>query len=1157
MKVVKYLLIFLLILVLVVGICGMVFFMNLPWWYAVAGVGFVLGLWFGIVFLKRYFARRRERKFVKRVIEEDSQRIQEAPEYKRADLIEIQEKWKEAIRLLSSSKLAKKGNPLYTLPWFLFLGEAGEGKTTALRNSRLASPLTDIPRVSGVAGTRNFDWWFFEKAIILDTAGRYAVPIDEVVDKEEWEKFLTLLAKYRKREPLNGVVVTVSSETLLKKDNTELSDTAQYIRRRIDQVMRVTGYKIPVYVMITKLDLVNGMTAFVEAVPENYFSQCLGYANEDLERDWKKFVEEGFSYISERLKKLRFLLSQHSKEADPALILFPQELENLFPGLKAFCEGLFSPNPYQEPPLFRGLYLTSAKQEGRVISDFLETFKLDKFARIKSSLREKGIFLRDFFNFILPQDRFLFSPLKEFQKWRRTTFVLALIAWLFLNVGLAAIIVSNYQHNAAIIKEGKKLSCSLSEKDVPTNLLLLTKYGNGVINIQKEVDSYWLPRLGYDYDIRYLSRLRADFKKDFQEYILTHLDAYINTTVHDLASRSDENSREILIKEIDFMVTRINILRSLKGEKDVSEDIWNNLAYEVPFVYPKVSQEIVPYFIRCYKYYLEMCSPQEVKDQLSLVLSQLKNVIQLEGTDLHWVVNHPALKRFRISLSSVWGLSNISEEEDTYLPGAYTSQGKKKIDEFLGFLKDALAGQKIITDDTLAAFYKWYKISYYDQWEKFLLSFPKGKDLVTSWSVEHDIANTMCGPENPALRIIKIFVKETKNIFSKSKPPQWAYPIFVLNEAIEEAHLESQKKSQPGGFKEGLKKFLLRKFSKLKAVSASFSNMKQAKEYQDVLKISAKWKDYEKNMNQISAVTTDMNNAYIMTSQFFPYGRNPEESKSPFFLAKTDLYAVKVYLKKYGNVEVVSGIASCPLKFVTNYAVMETACWLQNKWEEMVLSKIEGLNFEDKIRLLFEGQQALVNNFLNGPAKPFVGENKFGYYPRKAMGVSLPFEKGFFEFINRGKKLFFTNKKEFEVMIKTLPLSVNKGAKLSPYGCKLVLQCAPDKYSLENFNFPVEKIFKWSSSSCGDTTLSIYFPGLKLVKTYRGILGFARFLKDFRDGSHIFTPKDFPENRDFLKSNNIAKIKISYDIEGATPIVNFLQELPKEIPDIILYCWHQ
>ena len=47
------------------------------------------------------------------------------------------------------------------------------------KNSNLSLPMTEISKSAGISGTRDFDWWFFNEAVVLDTAGRYSIPIDE------------------------------------------------------------------------------------------------------------------------------------------------------------------------------------------------------------------------------------------------------------------------------------------------------------------------------------------------------------------------------------------------------------------------------------------------------------------------------------------------------------------------------------------------------------------------------------------------------------------------------------------------------------------------------------------------------------------------------------------------------------------------------------------------------------------------------------------------------------------------------------------------------------------------------------------------------------------------------------------------------------------
>jgi type VI secretion system protein ImpL len=194
---------------------GLVLWMDWPWWVGLALLLILAALGVGLLFLRRILARRREQRFVQQVIEQDEARIKTFAGKERDEMRALQDRWKEAIEALRRSHLRKQGNPLYALPWYMVIGESGSGKTTAISSAKLSSPFAEVRRASGISGTKNCDWWFFEQAIIIDTAGRYAIPVDEGRDKEEWQKFLNLLIKYRKKEPLHGLIVSVAADKLL------------------------------------------------------------------------------------------------------------------------------------------------------------------------------------------------------------------------------------------------------------------------------------------------------------------------------------------------------------------------------------------------------------------------------------------------------------------------------------------------------------------------------------------------------------------------------------------------------------------------------------------------------------------------------------------------------------------------------------------------------------------------------------------------------------------------------------------------------------------------------------------------------------------------------------------------------------------------------
>jgi len=292
---------------------------------------------------------------VNQVVEQDEARLRGLSDKERERSKELQDRWKEAIETLRHSHLKKRGNPLYVLPWYLVMGESGSGKTTAIKEARLSSPFAEATQASGISGTKNCDWWFFERAVIIDTAGRYAIPVDEGQDKEEWHRFLNLLRRYRKREPLNGLIVTVPADKLLEGGPDSLKQDGLSIRRRIDELMLALGAKFPVYLMVTKCDLIQGMTQFCDRVPEGGLSQAMGFINRHFTRDALAFEGHALEALGERLRDIRLFLVEDSggEILDPGLLLFPEEFEKLKAGLDAFVAGAFQENPYQETPILR------------------------------------------------------------------------------------------------------------------------------------------------------------------------------------------------------------------------------------------------------------------------------------------------------------------------------------------------------------------------------------------------------------------------------------------------------------------------------------------------------------------------------------------------------------------------------------------------------------------------------------------------------------------------------------------------------------------------------------------------------------------------------------------------------------------------------------
>ena len=220
-----------------------------------------------IVVLVKWWLERRAAKGLAGAMQDQGKEHQESVRPDRQEDIRIlNDGFNAAISALKKSRLGGgKGTALYAMPWYMIIGPPAAGKSTALLRSGLQFPFTPGERksVRGVGGTRNCDWWFSDQAILLDTAGRYATEDDDI---EEWNAFLKMLKRYRKKRPLNGLMVAISIGDILTSDPTELDELAVQIRSRIDQVISELKLVLPVYIFLTKCDLMSG---FVE-----YFPTC-------------------------------------------------------------------------------------------------------------------------------------------------------------------------------------------------------------------------------------------------------------------------------------------------------------------------------------------------------------------------------------------------------------------------------------------------------------------------------------------------------------------------------------------------------------------------------------------------------------------------------------------------------------------------------------------------------------------------------------------------------------------------------------------------------------------------------------------------------------------------------------------------------------------
>jgi len=367
---------------------------------------FLIGYWRLLKFLKKRKAAPMERDLLKSS-SATPQGISEPANVARLD--DLRKKFEEGTRKFQSA-----GKSLYNFPWYVIVGEPGSGKTEAIRHCNVGFPPGLQDEFQGTGGTINMNWWFTDHAVILDTAGRLMFEEVETGGSKEWREFLNLMKKYRPSCPINGVLLVIPADSLIKDTADQIEQKASKIARQFDVIQRTLDVRFPVFVVVTKSDLISGFRDFFDNLQDPQLQhQMLGWSNPaPLDEPYNPdFVDQHLKTIRGRLFRRRLALLHEVISEEPGLekmrtadtlYAFPQSLAKIAPRMARYLELIFSVGSQWscKPLFFRGIYFTSSMREGSVLDeDLAESLgvPVDSLPDGRVWERDRAYFLRDLF----------------------------------------------------------------------------------------------------------------------------------------------------------------------------------------------------------------------------------------------------------------------------------------------------------------------------------------------------------------------------------------------------------------------------------------------------------------------------------------------------------------------------------------------------------------------------------------------------------------------------------------------------------------------------------------------------------------------------------------------------------------------------------------
>ena len=447
-------------------------------WMLIALLMALAAAWFAA---RLWLARRRHRALMDGMAPPASPTPADMPsDPAAADLAALGQRMRAALAVLRTANPGwrMRGRYLYELPWYVFVGAPGSGKTTALTRSGLEFPLAETlgpEAIGGIGGTRHCDWWFTDEAVLLDTAGRYTTQDSQLeVDRAAWSGFLGLLRKHRPRRPINGAIVTISVSDLLLQPRAAREAQARAVRARIQELQERLGLAFPVYVIVTKSDLLAGFTEFFEPLGREERAQVWGMTFSLADsgapaRALAAFPSEFRALETQLQVRLLERMQQERDLGRRALIHgFPRQFAALEEALANFLQAVFSANRFEQPALLRGVYFTSGTQEGspidRVMSSLAASFGMQ--GRALPPRRESGrsYFLTRLMRDVIFREAGLAGLNPRAERRRRQLQWGLLAGGALLALLLAAALSISYLRNARLVEESDAAVAALARK---------------------------------------------------------------------------------------------------------------------------------------------------------------------------------------------------------------------------------------------------------------------------------------------------------------------------------------------------------------------------------------------------------------------------------------------------------------------------------------------------------------------------------------------------------------------------------------------------------------------------------------------------------------------------------------------------------------------
>ncbi|GFO66908.1 type VI secretion system protein ImpL [Geomonas limicola] len=1103
--------------------CAFALVVAWPWWVGACLALTTLGLALGVLILVRFWRRRRGAPVAE---EPESADTRAALEAKDADLRSVEHWFAAGVAALRRTQLKRLGNPLDALPWYLVLGPTGAGKSTALKEARLAAPIPEPTWQEESAAPWN--WSFLERAVLLDLPGCYASATGSAAHRHKWHRLVALLARHRKK-PVNGVLLMVGADHLWEATAEQLEEDALTVRQRIDELMGSGRVRIPVYLVVTRCDLIPGFGDLSRLLPPGRLGEPMG----ELVREpaAPNLVVAGLvEALQERLRSLRPVLLARAA-ADPArsaVFELPEAFGQLQLGLENFAGHCFGTSPYRETPLLRGIFFTASALEAAPGPD------------ASAGQRRCGLFLHDLLGSLIPADQAGLRHTESWLRWRRGTWRLALGGTLALSLALSGLLTFSFVKNLEVLRSlGGLAAVSPSSGSTPGGAARLERFRQGIVEVEAQNRAWWLPRLGLTASLKVEEDLKGRYCREFRQTVLNPLDEQLQSTAEPaLPSSSDADYG----RRVMYLVRRANLVRQALLVRTPEQLARLPQPDFVPLQGPTSASGVQ--LATLYRYYIAWNRDRgAVGEELARLQGSVKRQLAARGGRLEWCLAYleqdggiPG-----VTLKEFWGGSREFSAAPT-VAGPCTGQGRQAVAALLDELETTLPDRQEFAR-TRGAFLTWYQGKRWEAWYRFAAQFGQGSRRLAGRTEWQQVAARMATDQGPYFALVNRIERE---VGTDGQAPDWLATVREFGRIRREAQTTA-----------GVNRMAETGKLVLTTVRKSAGQQAGAERLEAEVATARAGRDYLEALAALAAASASRSESFRLLAQ--AYQEDPATGTSSLAGALRAAARLKKGLPQGGGDTLAATLVSGPLDYLLGYLRREGASQLQELWEEQVLAATQGLSGQQAAALLL-GPDGAVWRFVKGPAAPFLTASLSGFRLRELTGASLPIDAALLRYLGKGVETraavaALAKPVSYPVGIRGLPTDSNRDAKVRPHATRLELLCSGSSQQLVNQNYPVARTFQWSPENCSDVTLQIEVGDLVLTRHYPGAQGLPDFLRDVQGGRRSFPAHEFPSEQQALKRLGVKTITVNYQITGSAPLLRQAVVLSGQAPRVIAQGW--